>query len=256
MSDRFLPGVPSTQIEEIFNAAPGNEIESGDFDSPESSAALAVNTFGFFRNRASELPSLPDCEKETWPATSLDLEKVVRFPWRGGLHPVLDVLIATSSAVIGIESKRFEPFRDKPQVSFSKAYWRPVWGDCMKGYESVRDKLYENKNLYTSIKADQLVKHAFGLRTQTRPNKEYEGLTPILFYLYAEPDFLPNVGKPVDEDTKAKHREEVEEFAKDVAGDEVRFIACRYRELLADWEQDTSLEIRLHARAVIQQFSP
>ena len=256
MSDRFLPDVPGTQIEEIFNTAPGNEIESGDFDSLESSAALAANTFGFFLNRASELPSLPGCKKETWPATSLALEKAVRFPWPGGRHPVPDVLIATPSAVIAIESKRFEPFRDKPKVSLSEAYWRPVWGDCMKGYESVRDKLCENEHLYTSIKADQLVKHAFGLRTQTRPDKEYEGLTPILFYLYAEPDFLPNVGKPVDEDTKTKHREEIESFAKDVAGDEVRFIACRYRELLADWEQDTSPEIRLHAQAVIRCFSP
>ena len=29
--------------------------------------------------------------------------------------------------------------------SLSDAYWRPVWGELMKGYESVRDKLREDK---------------------------------------------------------------------------------------------------------------
>ena len=61
MTDRFLPGVPGAEIERIFNAAAGNEIASGKFDSPESSAALAANAFGFFLNRPRDLPPLPDC---------------------------------------------------------------------------------------------------------------------------------------------------------------------------------------------------
>ena len=93
MEDRFLPGVPGEQIEAIYNAAPGKEIESGKFDSPESSAALAANTFGFFLNRPGELPPLPGCEDAEWPATSLALEKEVRFPWKSRWgHPVLDVV--------------------------------------------------------------------------------------------------------------------------------------------------------------------
>lgn len=48
MSGRFLPGVPEREIEAILNNAPGNEIATGKFDNPESSAALAVNAFGFF----------------------------------------------------------------------------------------------------------------------------------------------------------------------------------------------------------------
>lgn len=47
MRDRFLPGVPTEQITEIYNAAPGNEITSGKFDSAESSAALVTNAFVF-----------------------------------------------------------------------------------------------------------------------------------------------------------------------------------------------------------------
>ena len=43
MNGRFLPGVPGAEVESILNAAPGNEVATGKFDSPESSAALAVN---------------------------------------------------------------------------------------------------------------------------------------------------------------------------------------------------------------------
>ena len=56
MIGRFLPGVPGPEIEAIFDVAAGNEIATGKFDSPESSAALAANAFGFFLQRASELP--------------------------------------------------------------------------------------------------------------------------------------------------------------------------------------------------------
>ena len=255
MTDRFLPGVPGPEIERIFNAAPGNEIATGKFDSLESSAALAANSFGFFLKRTGELPLLPGCGEETWPASSLALEKTVRFPWRGGRHPVLDVLVSTSSALIGIESKRFEPFRGKHRAGFSDAYQRPVWGDRMKGYEGVRDRLHIDKNLYAFLDAAQLVKHAFALRTQVHRD-EHKGLNPILFYVHAEPEHWPVDGKPVDEEAKARHRKEIERFARAVVGDEVKFVASTYRELLAGWKQDESPEIRAHADALTQRFSP
>ena len=66
MIDRWLPSVPGQEIEEIFNAAPGNEIARGKFDHPESSAVLAANAFGFFFKRPQDLPPLPDCELVTW----------------------------------------------------------------------------------------------------------------------------------------------------------------------------------------------
>ena len=137
MADRFLPGVPGEKIEDIFNNAPGKEIQNGKFDNPESSAALAANAFGFFLCRAQDLPPLPQCGRVTWPATALKIEQTVRFPWSGGRHPVLDALVTTPSAVIGIESKRFEPFRGNKIAQLSDAYWRPGLGaDRMQGYES------------------------------------------------------------------------------------------------------------------------
>ena len=46
----FLPGLPIADIRAAYLTAPGNEIESGKFSSPESSAALVANAFGLFLN--------------------------------------------------------------------------------------------------------------------------------------------------------------------------------------------------------------
>ena len=254
MGERFLPGVPGEQIEEIYNVAPGNEIARGKFDSPESSAALAANTFGFFLNRPDDLPPLPGCEDVEWPASLLHIEKEVRFPWRGGRHPWLDALLVTPTVVIGVESKRFEPFRARG--SFSEAFWRPVWGDRMKGYEGLRDRIKEGEKSYVGLDRVQLVKHALALRTQASSDGDYAGLQPVLFYLYAEPHIWPRNGKPVDDDAKAAHRGEINHFAQSVEGDEVRFVARSYSELLATWERNENPQIREHARAVDRRFAP
>ena len=247
MTNRFLPRVPAAQVEAMLNAARGSEITSGKFDSPKSSAALAANTLGFFLNRPHDLPPLPGCDFVTWPACSLDLEKTVNFPWRGGRHPVLDILITTPSALIGIESKRFEPF----ESSISDAFWREVWGDRMRGYERVRDK-----GLYAHLNATQLLKHALALRAQVNRRAKHHGLTPILMYLYAEPKFWPSDDRPIREEARARHREEITDFARRVSGDEVKFIACSYHELLSAWQEGGTPEVRSHTEAVIQCFAP
>ena len=253
MAKRFLPGVPGPQVEEMYNAA-GNEISSGKFDSPESSARLAANAFGFFINRPYDLPPLPGCEDEKRSATSLALEQTVRFPWRGGRHPVLDVLVTTPSALIGIESKRFEPFRLEPL--FSEAFWRPKWGERMRGYERVRDRLHDEEDRVEGLNATQLVKHALALRTQINRDGDSNGLHPILLYVYAEPKIWPLTGEPVDPQAIAVHREEISTFVNDVAGDEVRFVHCTYRELLAGWRDSGTADVRNHAEAVLRCFSP
>ena len=256
MTDRFLPGVPAAQVEAIFNATPGNEIASGKYDSPESSAALAANTFGFFLNRPADLPPLPGCEHVTWPAHSVTLETMLRLPLRGRYHPVLDVLVTTPTALIGIESKRFEPFRTKRIKSIPDSYWRPRWGDHMKGFEAVRDRLRRDEGQFATLDEAQLFKHAFALRTQAHRAPEFEGLAPTLMYLYAEPEFWPRDGEPIGEEVKARHRQAIRDFARRVDGDEVTFVSCSYHELLSGWQESEMPKIRAHAEAVIQRFAP
>ena len=240
----------------MFNSAAGNEIATGKFDSPESSAALAANAFGFFLGRAADLPPLPGCDDQIWPAHSLMLETEVRFPWSGGRHPVLDGLLSTPSAFIGIESKRFEPYRTKSTSRLSDAYWRPVWGERMKGFESIRDELRGFPDYYSHLDAGQLFKHAFALRTAVHRKPEFRGMEPVLFYVYAEPELWPRSREPVDEEAKGRHREEIGHFTARVAGDEVRFASCSYRRLLGTWAEHEDGRIRAHADAVATRFLP
>lgn len=62
MSEVFLPGVPQFFVRQALDRASGNELASGKFSSPESSAALAVNGFGWFIERPALLPPFPDID--------------------------------------------------------------------------------------------------------------------------------------------------------------------------------------------------
>ena len=128
--------------------------------------------------------------------------------------------MTTPSALIGIESKRFEPFRGKKPASFSDAYWGPVWGDDMNGYEGARDHASTQTDICTSFSTrhnSSSTPSPCGQRSINR-RSGHDALTPILFYVYAEPDIWPKDGRPVDEGDKAKHREEIAHFRQGRGG--------------------------------------
>jgi hypothetical protein len=82
----LLPGVPARYVRARLSAAAGEELVSGKFANPDSSAALAVNAFGWFHERPQLLPPFPRLSA-AYPALSVDVEACVRFPWSGGRHP-------------------------------------------------------------------------------------------------------------------------------------------------------------------------
>ena len=96
----FLPGIPEDLVRLALASAGGNEIESGKFDSPESSAALAVNALGWFIERPTDLLPFPPLTGIDWPATHVAIERQMRFPWRGGRHPWLDAAVETEAHLI------------------------------------------------------------------------------------------------------------------------------------------------------------
>jgi hypothetical protein len=249
----FLPGLPVDLIMAAYTAAPGNEIESGKFASPESSASLVANSFGYFLSDPQILPPLPGTESLGWPADTLGLEAFVRFPWSGGRHPCLDVLISTGGALIGIESKRYETFRSKSAGALSEAYWRPVWGEDMCGYEELRDELRDGKISFEHLDAVQLIKHAFGLRTAVQSGGAFSGKTPILYYIYAEPQAWPD-GRVISDVSRVRHRHEIYIFKKRVEGCEVQFLSCSYDELFNSWRKSDNAMLRMHADAVADRY--
>lgn len=245
-SATFLDGVPADKVLAMLSRAPGKEVESGKLASPESSAALAVNTFGWFIDRPEMLPPFPGLLAWESPI-SVEVECCARFPWAGGRHPWLDAVIETRSLLMGVESKRYEPFRDRKTVSLSAAYDRPVWGSEMAPFERMRDSLRSDPGRFQFLDAAQLTKHAFGLVTDARR----KGKRPHLCYIYAEP--VARAGKPIAEELWRSHRREIADFDQAVLGSEVGFSACSYREWLATWREPT---LEAHAQRVLEAFAP
>jgi hypothetical protein len=245
---QFLDGVASDHVLDRLAKAGGNEVESGKLGSDESSAALAVNTFGWFIKRPEMLPALPGMGPDE-RALLVDVEYCARFPWRGGRHPWLDAVVETDTQLIGVESKRFEPYRDKKSVSFSEAYSRDKWGPKMARWEALRDALAGRKEAFELLDAAQLVKHAFGLVTQSRRKAK----KPVLVYLFAEPERRGDVA--ISAATFARHRAEIARFGAAVANAQVTFHAVSYREWLATWPAPPS-PLGRHAAAVLERFLP
>ncbi len=224
----FLPDLPVEGILECLKRSPGHEIRSAKFDGPESSAALTANAFGWFLNRAGDLPPLPGVP--AGQVASVTLEAEMRFPWAEGRHPWLDVGIETHTTLIGIEARRYEPFRPLKANGFAEVVDRPVWGEKLPGFTKLRDELVRGHESYLCLDAVQLIKSAYGI--YSRAEKRATGA--VLVYLYAEPATWAS-GKKVDPKRIALHRREVAAFGRAVAGDAVTFVPIRWSELLAQW---------------------
>jgi hypothetical protein len=243
----FLPGVPVDYVLQRFALAGGNEVESGKLASPESSAALAANCFAWFAHRPHLLPPFPGLEA-AYPPLSVDIEYNARFPWSGGRHPWMDAMITTPAEVIGVESKRFEPFRGAKRASLSEAYDRPVWGDNMREYEKLRDGLRSGEVAFKYLDATQLVKHALGLLAEGQRS----GKRPILVYLFAEPTEL--AGRPIPPSALATHRDEACQFADLVKGSDVQFLWVSYASWVSSWTV-ADIETADHGRRLSSAFA-
>jgi hypothetical protein len=65
-NDILPPGVPADLVRRALARIGGNEIASGKLAGPESSAALDVNTLGWFIEQQMMLPTFPDLDASKW----------------------------------------------------------------------------------------------------------------------------------------------------------------------------------------------
>lgn len=247
----ILAHLNSDLIHGAYARAGGNEITSGKFSSPQSSAALAANMFGYFcgDGTASAFPRNGHFAFLTSPVERVDLERPLRFPWSGGRHPWLDAVIETKEWLVGVESKRYEPYRDAKPSRFSDAYDRDVWGPGMEPYCTLKDAIRKGTAQFGFLDAVQLIKHAFGIRTQAAKS----GKRAALVYLYAEPRRYPG-GSMIEPADFTAHRYEIDRFAKAVEGAEVRFSALTHSELNREFAASASRPLVFHATAVHAAF--
>lgn len=225
----FLPGVPAEAVLAALGRLPGS-----DLDRPDSSSALVANTFGWFLDRPRQLlpfPGVPMGLPET-----VELGAELQLPMRGVRHPKVDALVTTPTTLVGIASKRYQPFRPAKAVSFTEPFDARDWGRGMARFGAMRNALVEGRQTCQHLDAVTLVKQAYGLRTQSL--KRARGA--VLVYLHAEPQTWAS-GKPVDTKAIARHRTEVASFARAVKGDDVTFVALTWAELLAQWAKTPAL---------------
>lgn len=241
----FLPDLPVDGILECLKRSPGHEVNTGKMEGPESSAALTANAFGWFLNRAQDFPPLPGVP--AGQVSSVTLEAEMRYPWTGGRHPWLDVAIETHTTLIGIEARRYEPFRPMKVNGFAEVVDRPVWREKLAHFTKLRDDLVAGEIGFQTLDAVQLIKSAYGLQTRA----EKRGVGAVLVYLYAEPAAWAN-GKPVDPKRVALHRREVAQFAKLVAGDSVTFVPIRWVDVMYHWGK--SAKLAAHVAALRERF--
>jgi len=236
----FLPGVPAATVLAALAKLPGL-----DLDSPDSSAALVANGFGWFLDRPRQLLPFPGVPMGLPETVELGVE--MQLPMRGIRHPRFDAVVTTATTLVGVASKRYQPFRPAKTTAFTEPFDGRDWGPGMPRYGAMRLALTTGRQRYRHLDAVQLVKQAYGLKTQSV--KRARGA--VLVYLHAAPAQWAS-GKPVDPAAISRHKSEIADFARAVKGDDVTFIALRWSDLLAEWSKKPALFA--HATALTGWF--
>ena len=222
----LLSGIDARKIAADLGAGKGGELASK-FRAAHSSAALAVNAFGPFRDgeMVVPMPYVGNVKIEQFECT---------FPTgvAGGTPPHLDVAARGENGVVAIESKCLEYLTPKA-AEFSSAYQK-LTRLSSTGWFKEMERLRDDPRSYEALDAAQLVKHAFGLM-----NSAGEGAT--LVYLFWEP-FDAN-----GHYFFRRHRDEIAWFSERVHGDELRFVSLSYLDLWKAWENSGEDNLVKHA---------
>jgi len=216
-----LAGLPE-EILDDFADAQGKELE-GDhpkFCAAHSSSALAANAFGPFRFHPErlELAGLSGF-------TETRFEKQLPTGL-GGIPPHLDFFATGPEGTVAVESKFIELLRPKP-AEFKPAYRGAIERLAEPSWRDVYESLVRDPSRFTRLNAAQLVKHYLGMRYSL-----VEHSRPRAFvYVFWEPTNVNAVSE------FSTHRAELEVFAEEVAGSDIRFVGLGYTELWGEWER-------------------
>ena len=235
-ADNLVSSVESVDFEEDLGQGSGNELV-GKFRAVHSSSALAVNCFGPFKRRLSELRI---CGSAGF--TSLLFEKKCPTGLQG-TPPNLDVVIERPGCVVAIESKCTE-YLSKHTARFSVSYETRIL-DARRESAWFREmlRLLKAPRTYRWLDTAQLIKHALGLMHC------YDDRRVTLLYLYWEP--LNAFEHPIFEE----HRRETAAFAERVAGSDLAFEAITYNDLWSSWDETAPQWLGTHLRDLRSRYA-
>jgi hypothetical protein len=212
----LLPGITLSDIEADFRQGDGNELEPRDCTPPKfcavhSSSALAVNSFGLFRNQ----PHLFSY-KGLSDISSVAFEQKLPTGLTG-TSPNLDIYLEGPNTCLAVESKFTEILNSKTPF-FRESYDERIMtlGDtCWKQlYESIRS----DPDQYQYLDVAQLIKHYLGIvYTLSKKNKAC-----YLLYIY----WLPKNWNQIE--TYRIHDEECRRMKSMLNGSRVTFWSIDY----------------------------
>ncbi len=227
--DNLISGVSMRDFEADLLEGDGNELRMK-FCAIHSSAALAVNTFAFFKSfpTAFWLWGLQGLEELKFERKFSIFDEQSEHKSKANL----DVFIKRNSDFIAVESKLLEYFSAK-EAKFKPAYTEknlslaePCWIDVMK-----KSRELGRQNLDVA----QLVKHYFGLR-RFQVTQQIQPKNITLLYLYWEPINAD------DHPICKRHRKEIDALREAVKSSEIIFKSMSYRELWGEWNHSDFLQ--------------
>ena len=231
--ENLLAGINWALVEDDLRHGAGDELRMK-FRAVHSSAALAVNCFGPFKDHPEALRLL-----EKQGAKQVEFEH--KLPIFGEVGaPNIDVWIDRGQDVLAVESKLLEYFTPK-KAEFSAAYEDlasesdPIW---WRVYERAREGRHRH------LDEAQLVKHYFGLNAFRKKNPE--GPVVTLLYIFWEPLNWQDV------EECRQHRDEVKEFENSLFGSHIQFLWMSYNDLWEEWRAIPELE--KHAQRLMDRY--
>ena len=233
--ENLLPGIDPLRVEADLRGKGGSELE-GKFRAAHSSAALAVNSFGYFLGGEMPLPIPGFAELQFDRFEGLFPTGVGRMP------PHLDAVAHNDETVVAIESKCLEYFTPK-RAKFASNYFEKIVDKRRDGpWFSEMVRLSEQPRTYAHLDAAQLIKHAFGLEYTV------QGSVALLYVFWEPTDARSHA-------LFAEHRSELADFAGRVAGGKTQFSYMSYPELWAHWGTSGSASLAAHVKLLRARYS-
>jgi hypothetical protein len=240
----LISGINTEDYSADLTSAAGNELVDDSstpakFCAAFSSSALAVNTFGPFRNHPNLLTI------SGWGGfTESCFEKTLPTGLRG-TPPHLDFFARAAQKTICIESKFLEILWPKT-AKFADSYEGAIEYLAEDCWQEVYAALKEDPIRYSYLDAAQLVKHYLGMRNSLEKN----GRELLLFYVYWEPTNAHEIAEFVG------HRREVVQFSDQVKNSRIRFAYKSYDQLWDEWLATSGWEgIGNHVEALGERYS-
>lgn len=247
LSDNVVPSITPEHLEILraqLTAGDGGELTpttSGKTraHAPYSSAALALNAFGGWLERETEL-TVGGLAGWTEP---VQIEAKLQIDHGGG-RANLDVLLRAPGRVLAIESKLKEYVAPHEPTTLKPVYAKPEMAELLPGgWRRVLEALNAGKLPFRHLGADQLVKHALAV------NSQFPGQERTLAYVYWEP------ANASDFPEFQAHRQELDQLIE-LLGDDAdpTFLIRTYDELFEEWRVSPDAVIQQHVAALVARY--